>query len=148
MPEYYAWSDSLMGNASSWTIKYYKGLGTNNQKEGKEYFKDIEKDKKVFIWMDDRDGNAIVLAFMADFQRSIPSMIDGLQPTQRKILLSCFKRNLVKDINFIYKAIMKTFGFDQFSKPPIHGSKNLKPKPSRNLFDVVPVLASSGSNRF
>ncbi|KDP43503.1 hypothetical protein JCGZ_16790 [Jatropha curcas] len=63
MPEYYAWRVCLMGNASSWTIKYYKGLGTNNQKEGKEYFKDIEKHKKVFIWMDDQDGNAIELAF-------------------------------------------------------------------------------------
>ncbi|KDP43495.1 hypothetical protein JCGZ_16782 [Jatropha curcas] len=140
MPEYYAWRDSIMGNASSWTIKYYKGLGTNNQKEGKEYFKDIEKHKKDFIWMDDQDGNAIELAFskkkiderknwlrqyqpgthldqkpklikysefinkelilfsVADLQRSIPSMIDGLKPTQRKILFSCFKRNLVKDI--------------------------------------------------
>ena len=31
---------------------------------------------------------------MADNMRSIPSMIDGLKPGQRKILFSCFKRNL------------------------------------------------------
>ncbi|KAF2293580.1 hypothetical protein GH714_002987 [Hevea brasiliensis] len=140
MPEYYSWRESLMGNASSWTIKYYKGLGTNDKREGKEYFRDIEKHKKDFIWVDDQDGNAIELAFskkkieerknwlrqfqpgthldqkmklikysdfinkelilfsMADVQRSIPSMIDGLKPAQRKILFSCFKRNLVKDI--------------------------------------------------
>ncbi|OAY39989.1 DNA topoisomerase 2 [Manihot esculenta] len=140
MPEYYAWKESLMGNASGWTIKYYKGLGTNDKREGKEYFRDIEKHKKDFIWIDDQDGNAIELAFskkkieerknwlrqyqpgthldqkmklikysdfinkelilfsVADVQRSIPSMIDGLKPAQRKILFSCFKRNLVKEI--------------------------------------------------
>ncbi|XP_057989505.1 DNA topoisomerase 2 [Hevea brasiliensis] len=139
MPEYYSWKESL-GNASGWTIKYYKGLGTNDKREGKEYFRDIEKHKKDFIWADDQDGNAIELAFskkkieerknwlrqyqpgthldqkmklikysdfinkelilfsVADVQRSIPSMIDGLKPAQRKILFSCFKRNLVKDI--------------------------------------------------
>lgn len=31
-------------------------------------------------------------------QRAIPSMIDGLKPSQRKVLYGCFKRNLVKEI--------------------------------------------------
>ena len=31
---------------------------------------------------------------MADNIRSIPSAVDGLKPGQRKILFSCFKRNL------------------------------------------------------
>ena len=34
----------------------------------------------------------------ADLERSIPSMLDGLKPGQRKILFGCFKRNLSKDI--------------------------------------------------
>ena len=33
-----------------------------------------------------------------DNKRSIPSLMDGLKPSQRKILYSCFKRNLVKEI--------------------------------------------------
>ena len=33
-----------------------------------------------------------------DNHRSIPSMCDGLKPSQRKILYCCFKRNLVKEI--------------------------------------------------
>lgn len=30
----------------------------------------------------------------ADLQRSIPSMVDGLKPTQRKVLFAAFKKNL------------------------------------------------------
>lgn len=31
---------------------------------------------------------------ISDNVRSIPSIIDGLKPSQRKILFACFKRNL------------------------------------------------------
>jgi len=34
----------------------------------------------------------------ADNVRSIPSLVDGLKPSQRKILFSCFKRNLRAEI--------------------------------------------------
>lgn len=40
----------------------------------------------------------LILFSRADLDRSIPSMVDGLKPGQRKILFSCFKRNLKKDI--------------------------------------------------
>ncbi|CAK7330893.1 unnamed protein product [Dovyalis caffra] len=139
MPEYELWKESLNANASGWSIKYYKGLGTSTSKEGKDYFKNLDKHKKDFLWMDEQDGDAIELAFskkkiearknwlrqyepgthldqkqklikysdfinkelilfsMADLQRSIPSMVDGLKPGQRKILFCCFKRNFVKE---------------------------------------------------
>ncbi|XP_052301590.1 DNA topoisomerase 2 isoform X2 [Populus trichocarpa] len=139
MPEYESWKGSLAGNASGWSIKYYKGLGTSTSKEGKAYFQSLDKHKKDFIWMDEQDGDAIELAFskkkiearknwlrqyepgthldqnqklikysdfinkelilfsMADLQRSIPSMVDGLKPGQRKILFCSFKRNFVKE---------------------------------------------------
>ena len=35
---------------------------------------------------------------MADNQRSIPSVMDGFKPSQRKVLFACFKRKLVKEI--------------------------------------------------
>ncbi|CAM8927292.1 unnamed protein product [Rhodiola kirilowii] len=138
MPEYEEWKSNL-GNATGWHIKYYKGLGTSTSKEGKEYFSDLDKHKKDFVWSDDQDGEAIELAFskkkiearknwlrqfepgtfldqteklvrytdfvnkelilfsLADLQRSIPSMVDGLKPGQRKILFCSFKRNFVKE---------------------------------------------------
>ncbi|KAF3788559.1 DNA topoisomerase 2 [Nymphaea thermarum] len=137
MPEYESWKETLGGNTRGWTIKYYKGLGTSTSKEGKEYFKDIHKHKKEFVWEDHHDGDAIELAFSkkkveerktwlkqyqegtyldqneklisyrdfvnkelilfsrADLERSIPSMLDGLKPGQRKILFCSFKRNFV-----------------------------------------------------
>lgn len=33
-----------------------------------------------------------------DNERSIPSIVDGFKPGQRKVLFSCFKRNLVKEL--------------------------------------------------
>ncbi|GJN14056.1 hypothetical protein PR202_gb00831 [Eleusine coracana subsp. coracana] len=140
MPEYEAWKKSIEGHANGWSVKYYKGLGTSTNKEGKEYFKNIDKHQKNFIWKDEQDDRDIELAFskkritdrkewlsnfqpgtyldnkesrdikysdfinkelilfsMADLQRSIPSMVDGLKPGQRKILFCSFKRNLFKD---------------------------------------------------
>lgn len=41
----------------------WQGLGTSTSKEGKEYFQDLNKHKKDFIWVDEQDGDAIELAF-------------------------------------------------------------------------------------
>ena len=35
---------------------------------------------------------------ISDNVRSIPSLVDGLKPSQRKVLFACFKRNLVNEI--------------------------------------------------
>ncbi|RZC81985.1 hypothetical protein C5167_044563 [Papaver somniferum] len=139
MPEYETWLESLGGSSKGWDVKYYKGLGTSTSKEGKEYFSDLGKHKKDFVWVDEQDGEAIEMAFskkkiearkswlkqyepgtfldqkeqyikysdfvnkeliqfsIADLQRSIPAMVDGLKPGQRKILFCCFKRNFTKE---------------------------------------------------
>ena len=36
-----------------------------------------------------------------DCIRSIPSMIDGLKPSQRKVLHGCIQRNLTKEIKVV-----------------------------------------------
>ncbi|KAL3815095.1 hypothetical protein ACJIZ3_016363 [Penstemon smallii] len=139
MPQYEEWKGTLGADAKNWSIKYYKGLGTSTDQEGKEYFGDLGMHKKDFLWVDEQDGEAIELAFSkkkiearkswllqyepgtyldqseklvkysdfvhkelilfsrADLQRSIPSMVDGLKPGQRKILYCAFKRNFVKE---------------------------------------------------
>jgi len=117
-------------------VKYFKGLGTSNEKEvkdsfGKKIVEYIEDDKtdeninKVFhtkfsdvrkTWLESYDPNNIVLDneddnvnkmtysdFMDhemikfsidDCKRSIPNLIDGLKESHRKILYSCFLKNL------------------------------------------------------
>lgn len=41
----------------------FQGLGTNTSAEGKEYFHNLDKHKKDFVWEDDKDGDSIELAF-------------------------------------------------------------------------------------
>lgn len=40
----------------------------------------------------------LILFSMADNIRSIPSVVDGLKPGQRKVMYACFKRNIKKDV--------------------------------------------------
>ena len=47
---------------------------------------------------DDFVNKELVLFSMADNQRSIPAVLDGLKPSQRKVLFSCFKRKLKQEI--------------------------------------------------
>ena len=135
-------------------VKYYKGLGTSTAAEGREYFSDLPKHRKLFysaeenmdhkhpIGMDGQplDTAGIVdmvfnknkakerkdwlanrfdpFAFSdptkrrvsvhefihtdlmhfshADNVRSIPSVIDGLKPAQRKVLYGCLRKKLGK----------------------------------------------------
>lgn len=39
----------------------------------------------------------LILFSIADNARSIPSVVDGLKPSQRKVLYACFKRKLIKN---------------------------------------------------
>jgi DNA topoisomerase-2 len=158
IPEYEAWKASLAPEeVKGWTIKYYKGLGTNTPAEAKEYFRfpkkcelwilhsnsNIDTHRIRFSWSEgsqesielafrkDRteerkdwlskfvDGvhvdhtvkdltindfvhKELVLFSRADNIRSIPSVIDGLKPGQRKVLFACFKVGLNKEQVFIF----------------------------------------------
>ena len=50
------------------------------------------------IPLSDFINRELILFSMADNIRSIPSVVDGLKPGQRKVIWSCFKRNLKKEI--------------------------------------------------
>lgn len=175
LTDYEIWKDS--DRSGKWQIKYYKGLGTSDSKEAKEYFTDIEEklinyldDKKILgeVFIDQNDDltdeeygveqiqtenlntstinirpkhtdpctESITLAFekkrsndrklwlsnynrnsilnndqkkvpVSDFinrelihfsnednNRSIPSVIDGLKPSQRKVLYGTIMKKL------------------------------------------------------
>ena len=141
MPDYEKWQKNI--NIKSWNIKYYKGLGTSNSKEAKEYFTDIlnklityklcdennveneniceeaiklafekkqSNNRKKWLLNDTKDtflDNSVKNVEIKDFinkelklfsyddlERSIPSIVDGLKPSTRKILYACFLRKL------------------------------------------------------
>lgn len=133
--EYENWLRENNGGRG-YKIKYYKGLGTSNPQEAKEYFQDFKQviyhwDEKTDDTLDkafnsDRsdDRKAWILAYggqvldigqhgvsftefidkdmiqfsIADNVRSIPNLMDGLKPSLRKILYSCFERKLTDEI--------------------------------------------------
>lgn len=51
----------------------------------------------------------LILFSRADLDRSIPCMLDGLKPGQRKILFACFKRNLKSDVKVQNRNILLLF---------------------------------------
>ncbi|KAJ3055967.1 DNA topoisomerase 2 [Rhizophlyctis rosea] len=53
---------------------------------------------QAIIPLDDFINRELILFSMSDNARSIPCVVDGLKPGQRKILWSCFKRNLKNEI--------------------------------------------------
>lgn len=46
----------------------------------------------------------LILFSIADNMRSIPSVMDGMKPGQRKVLFGCFKRNLKSEIKVVQLA--------------------------------------------
>mmetsp|Transcript_14684 Transcript_14684/g.46127 ORF Transcript_14684/g.46127 Transcript_14684/m.46127 type:complete len:1304 (-) Transcript_14684:1089-5000(-) len=140
VPEYEAWKDSIGSNASKFSVKYYKGLGTSTAAEARDYFSDLATHQLDFDLLREGDGDLVDMAFskkrvedrktwlrslepgafvdygvdalaykdfvhkelslfsVADNQRSIPCVVDGLKPSQRKVLFACFKRKLKREI--------------------------------------------------
>jgi DNA topoisomerase-2 len=60
MSDYERWSETDIAKNGSWKIKYYKGLGTSNDQEAKEYFKNM---KKITYKYDENADEVIDLAF-------------------------------------------------------------------------------------
>ena len=60
MSDYERWIETDIAKNGSWKIKYYKGLGTSNDQEAKEYFKNM---KKITYKYDENADEVIDLAF-------------------------------------------------------------------------------------
>ncbi|CAL8463907.1 g3442 [Coccomyxa elongata] len=63
----------------------------------------------------------LILFSRADLERSIPNMVDGLKPGQRKILFCCFKRNIKKDVK-----VAQLSGFVSADTAYHHGEASLQ----------------------
>ncbi|KAL3462611.1 DNA topoisomerase [Aspergillus heterothallicus] len=56
------------------------------------------------ITIEDFINKELIQFSMADNIRSIPSVLDGLKPGQRKVLYTCFKKNIKKDVKVVELA--------------------------------------------
>lgn len=160
--DFKAWADQRGDDLKNWHIKYYKGLGTSDDKEAKEYFQNILVHEIKFNYLNSEDDEAIDLGFnkkkaddrkdwlarfdmdifvdhnvkvlryydfinkelihfsMANNQRAIPSLCDGLKSGQRKILFSAFKRNMIKEVK-----VAQFSGYVAEQSGYHHGEQNL-----------------------
>jgi DNA topoisomerase-2 len=64
----------------------------------------LDMSGKEKISYDDFINKELILFSMADNFRSIPSLVDGFKPGQRKILYTALRRNLKKDIKVVELA--------------------------------------------
>lgn len=48
--------------------------------------------------MTDFVNRELILFSHADLVRSVPHMVDGLKPSQRKVLFACFKKGLTHEM--------------------------------------------------
>jgi DNA topoisomerase-2 len=65
-------------------------------------------DESSMLSVDANDGNSVTYGDFVDNElihfsnanniRAFPSVVDGLKPSQRKVLYSCFRRNLKEEI--------------------------------------------------
>ena len=86
-----AFDEELAYDRKNWLRKYDKNDILSYEKQEITYSEFIDKDLKHFSNYDNI--------------RSIPSMIDGLKPSQRKILYICLKDNIKSDIKVIDLAL-------------------------------------------
>ncbi len=130
----------LKNKDNNFKFKYYKGLGTSNSTEAKEYFKNLTKNRVMYTYDKKTDNSRLELAFdkknadnrkdwisqsivklksgsnidynikkvsisnfidnelvmfsIYDCVRSLPNIIDGLKPSQRKVLYGSIKKNI------------------------------------------------------
>ena len=93
-------------NERGWTIKYYKGLGTSDKVEAREYFKEMKRVK--YIWNDDPSDSAIDLAFnkkKADNRKSWLATYD------KQNILDYSKREVTYD-EFVDKDLIHFSNYD------------------------------------
>ncbi|KAH9411662.1 DNA gyrase/topoisomerase IV [Ordospora pajunii] len=75
---------------------------------------------KIQISISDFVNRELILFSMADNVRSIPSVVDGLKPGQRKVIFSCFKRKLRSEIK-----VAQLVGYVSEQSAYHHGEQSL-----------------------
>jgi DNA topoisomerase-2 len=98
---HYTWCDDEL-DKDAITLAFQKDRADDRKKWLNEYNADPDHEKREIISSNpsysDFIHNELIHFSNYDNIRSIPNMLDGLKPSQRKVLFACFKRNLKKEI--------------------------------------------------
>ncbi|SCU97353.1 LAMI_0F09758g1_1 [Lachancea mirantina] len=91
---------TLMGDDSKLIELAFSKKKADDRKEWLRQYEpgDVLDPKLTEIPISDFINKELILFSLADNIRSIPSVMDGFKPGQRKVLYSCFKRNLRSEI--------------------------------------------------
>ena len=93
----YNWNSTYSDNAID--LAFNKGRADDRKQWLNKYNRNIILDSKAEkVSYDDFIHKDFIHFSNYNLNRSIPSIMDGLKPSQRKILYSCFKRSLTKEI--------------------------------------------------
>lgn len=92
----YEWSDQ---SDQSMELAFNKDLADNRKEWLRQYDKNLTVDVAASKMDYSQFVNQDLIHFSNyDLSRSIPSLVDGLKTSQRKILFGCFKRNLKSEV--------------------------------------------------
>lgn len=95
-------------NDSKALVLAFKKTEADQRKEwiqkNTEKFEGLDYSTKETIPISNLINKELVLFSISDNVRSIPSMVDGLKPGQRKVLFACFKKNLKNEIKVVQLA--------------------------------------------
>jgi hypothetical protein len=80
VPEYEAWKDSIGSNASKFSVKYYKGLGTSTAAEARDYFSDLATHQLDFDLLREGDGDLVDMAFSKKRVEDRKTWLRSLEP--------------------------------------------------------------------
>ncbi len=98
---HYTWKEDSTEN-DAMTLAFQKERANDRKKWLNNYNADPDHEKREITSThpsySDFIHNELVHFSNYDNIRSIPNMLDGLKPSQRKVLYACFKRNLTKEI--------------------------------------------------
>lgn len=98
---HYTWKDNE-SDTNAITLAFQKDRADDRKKWLNSYNADPNHEKREVVSStpsySDFIHNELIHFSNYDNIRSIPNMLDGLKPSQRKVLYACFKRNLKKEI--------------------------------------------------
>jgi DNA topoisomerase-2 len=82
LTQYEDWKHKIDPN--NWHIKYYKGLGTSNKDEAKEYFTDIENKLIKYSWANKSIFNEIVNEEIEEDDKSVCDSVKSKRKSSKK----------------------------------------------------------------